>query len=286
MDNPLSHTAVLFEEALEGLDIRPGGVYVDATLGGAGHTAGIVERGGKVIGFDQDPEAIERVEALNLPNLTLVQANFRELQAKLKDLGISQVDGILADLGVSSFHFDDAERGFSYKYEGPLDMRMGQGELTAADVVNTFELVEISDILRTLGEEPRSYRIAKAIVEARPINSTVRLAEIIRKATGFREAGHPARKTFQALRIYVNDELGALKELLQSAEVVLKPAGRLVVISFHSLEDRLVKHFIRDSKRLESLSKKPIIPSVVEQTQNPRARSAKMRVAARVEVQA
>lgn len=286
MDNPLSHTAVLFEEALEGLDIRPGGVYVDATLGGAGHTTGIVERGGKVIGFDQDPEAIERVEALNLPNLTLVQANFRELQAKLKDLGISQVDGILADLGVSSFHFDDAERGFSYKYEGPLDMRMGQGELTAADVVNTFELVEISDILRTLGEEPRSYRIAKAIVEARPINSTVRLAEIIRKATGFREAGHPARKTFQALRIYVNDELGALKELLQSAEVVLKPAGRLVVISFHSLEDRLVKHFIRDSKRLESLSKKPIIPSVVEQTQNPRARSAKMRVAARVEVQA
>lgn len=282
--NDLSHTSVLFEEALEALNIQPGGLYVDATLGGAGHSQGIVGRGGKVIGFDQDPEAIARVAALNIPGLTLIEANFSELEERLASLGIAQVDGILADLGVSSFHFDDPERGFSYKYEGPLDMRMGTAELTASDVVNTFDIDEIADIIRTFGEEHRSYRIAKAIVEARPINTTVRLAEIIRKATGFREAGHPARKTFQALRIYVNDELDVLKSLLKAAERVLRPGGRLVIISFHSLEDRVVKHFIRDSGQLESLYKKPIIPTDQEQAQNPRARSAKMRVAERVEV--
>jgi len=279
MDKPLAHTAVLYQEALDWLNPRPGGIYVDATVGGAGHTRGMVERGGKVIGFDQDPEAIARVLAMRIPNLTLVQSNFRYLEAKLDELGITRVDGILADLGVSSFHFDDPERGFSYKYEGPLDMRMGEGDLTAAEVVNTFDEDEIADILYKYGEESRSRRIARAILEARPITTTARLAEVVRKATGFREAGHPARKTFQALRIYVNDELGALSDLLKATELVLKSGGRLVIISFHSLEDRMVKHFLRDSKVLHALTKKPIIPDETEQAQNPRARSAKMRVA-------
>ncbi len=279
----MSHTSVLYHEALDWLAVRPGGVYVDATLGGAGHTRGILERGGQVIAFDQDPEAIARAEALGLANLTLVEANFRELVPELKKRGLRQVDGILADLGVSSFHFDDARRGFSYQQEGPLDMRMGEGALTAAEVVNTYPEEDIADILYRYGEEPRSRRIARFIVENRPITTTTQLAEVIRRATGYREAGHPARKSFQALRIYVNDELGALEALLRGAEEVLKPGGRLVVISFHSLEDRLVKHFLRDSTLLKPLTKKPIIPSESEQRANPRARSAKMRVAERTD---
>jgi len=279
----MNHTPVLYQEALDWLAIRPGGVYVDATLGGAGHTRGILERGGRVVAFDQDPEAIARAKALGLPNLTLVEANFSELLPQLQKLGIGQVDGILADLGVSSFHFDDPQRGFSYQLEGPLDMRMGSGDLTAAEVVNSYSEEEIADILFKYGEEPRARRIARFIVENRPFNSTTQLAEVIRRATGFREAGHPARKSFQALRIYVNDELGALEQLLRSAEAVLRKGGRLVIISFHSLEDRLVKHFLRESAVLQPLTKKPIVPSETEQRENPRARSAKMRVAERVD---
>ncbi|WP_412917850.1 16S rRNA (cytosine(1402)-N(4))-methyltransferase RsmH [Meiothermus sp.] len=279
----MSHTSVLYHEALDWLAVRPGGVYVDATLGGAGHTRGILERGGRVIAFDQDPEAIARAQALNLAGLTLVQANFRELVPELKKRGFPQVEGILADLGVSSFHFDDARRGFSYQHEGPLDMRMGQDGLTAGEVVNTYSEDEIAEILYRYGEEPRSRRIARFIVQNRPIQTTTQLAEVIRRATGYREAGHPARKTFQALRIYVNDELGALEALLRGAEAVLKPGGRLVVISFHSLEDRLVKHFLRESTLLRPLTKKPIIPSESEQRANPRARSAKLRAAERID---
>ncbi|GIW36876.1 MAG: ribosomal RNA small subunit methyltransferase H [Meiothermus sp.] len=279
----MSHTSVLYHEALDWLAVRPGGVYVDATLGGAGHTQGILERGGRVIAFDQDPEAIARAAGLGLANLTLVEANFRELVPELQRRGLRQVDGILADLGVSSFHFDDARRGFSYQQEGPLDMRMGTGALTAAEVVNSYPEEEIAEILYRYGEEPRSRRIARFIVENRPITTTTQLAEVIRRATGYREAGHPARKTFQALRIYVNDELGALEALLRGAEEVLKPGGRLVIISFHSLEDRLVKHFLRDSSVLKPLTKKPITPSESEQRANPRARSAKLRVAERID---
>jgi len=279
----MNHTPVLYQEALDWLAIRPGGVYVDATLGGAGHTRGILEQGGRVVAFDQDPEAIARAKALGLPNLTLVEANFSELLPQLQKLGIGQVDGILADLGVSSFHFDDPQRGFSYQLEGPLDMRMGSGDLTAAEVVNSYSEEEIADILFKYGEEPRARRIARFIVENRPFTSTTQLAEVIRRATGFREAGHPARKSFQALRIYVNDELGALEQLLRSAEAVLRKGGRLVIISFHSLEDRLVKHFLRESAVLQPLTKKPIVPSETEQRENPRARSAKMRVAERVD---
>lgn len=278
----MSHTSVLYLEALDWLAVRPGGVYVDATLGGAGHTRGILERGGRVVAFDQDPEAIARAQALDLPNLTLVQANFRDLVSELEKRGLSPVDGILADLGVSSFHFDDARRGFSYQQEGPLDMRMGTSGISAAEVVNTYPEDELADILYRYGEEPRSRRIARFIVENRPITTTTQLAEVIRRATGYRQAGHPARKSFQALRIYVNDELGALEQLLRGAEQVLKPGGRLVIISFHSLEDRLVKHFLRDSTRLKTLTKKPIIPSAKEQQTNPRARSAKLRAAERI----
>ncbi len=279
----MRHTPVLYQEALDWLAVRPGGVYVDATLGGAGHTQGILERGGQVVAFDQDPQAIARAQALGLGGLWLVQANFRELLPQLARLGIDQVDGILADLGVSSFHLDDPERGFSYQLEGPLDMRMGAHGPSAAEVVNTFDEGSLADILYRYGEEPQARRIARYIVAHRPIHTTTQLAEVIRRATGFRRAGHPARKSFQALRIFVNDELGALEQLLQGAEEALRPGGRLVVISFHSLEDRLVKHFLRTSSKLKTLTKKPIVPSEKEQQENPRARSAKMRVAQRRE---
>jgi len=279
----MNHTPVLYQEALEWLAVRPGGIYVDATLGGAGHTRGILERGGQVIAFDQDPQAIARAQGLKLPQLTLVLANFRKLVPELNKRGVSQVDGLLADLGVSSFHLDDASRGFSYQQEGPLDMRMGQSELTAEEVVNTYPEETLAEILFRYGEEPRARRIARFIVENRPIRTTAQLAEVVRRATGFRRAGHPARKSFQALRIYVNDELGALEQLLRGAEGVLKPGARLVIISFHSLEDRLVKRFLRESALLRPLTKKPITPSEAEQHKNPRARSAKMRVAERVE---
>lgn len=290
MEKPLSHTSVLYEEALDYLRVKPGGLYVDATLGGGGHTRGILQRGGWVVGFDQDPAAIERARNLLLPGLspgqlTLLQANFRELEPRLRGLGVEQVDGVLADLGVSSFHFDDPTRGFSYHLEGPLDMRMGDRGQTAAEVVNELEVEELARILRELGEEPEAWRIARAIAKAReqkPIETTTELAEIVRRATGFRRTGHPARKTFQALRIYVNDELGALQELLEAAVKVLAPEGRLVVISFHSLEDRIVKHFLKGEPRLQVLNKKPLVPSEEEARDNPRARSAKLRAAERL----
>lgn len=275
------HIPVLYEEALYWLQIRPGEVYVDATLGGAGHAKGILERGGLVIGLDQDPEAVARARTLNLPGLRVFQRNFRYLKEVLEEAGVSQVAGILADLGVSSFHLEDPKRGFSYQKEGPLDMRMGEEGPTAYEVVNTLPLEDIYRILRDLGEERQAYRIAKAIVERRrktPIRTTLELAETVRQAVGFRKAGHPARKTFQALRMYVNDELGALEEFLRQAEEVLAPGGRLVVITFHSLEDRLVKRFLKES-HLKVLTKKPITPSPEEIAGNPRSRSAKLRAA-------
>ncbi|KGQ21681.2 16S rRNA (cytosine(1402)-N(4))-methyltransferase RsmH [Thermus filiformis] len=276
-----THIPVLFEEALEYLAIRPGGLYVDATLGGAGHARGILSRGGRVIGLDQDPEAVERAQSLGLEGLTVVQSNFRHLEQVLDELGVERVEGVLADLGLSSFHLDDPRRGFSYAQEGPLDMRMGEEGPTAEEVVNTQDLEELYRILKEYGEEPRAFAIARAIVEARrkkPIRTTTELAEIVRKAVGFRKAGHPARKTFQALRIYVNDELSALQDLLRAAQNRLAPGGRLVVISFHSLEDRIVKRFLKESG-LRVLTKKPVVPKEEEVRANPRARSAKLRAA-------
>ncbi len=272
---------MLLSEALEGLKVQPGGLYVDATLGGGGHTRAILQQSGRVIGFDQDPQAVARVTALNLPNLTVIPQNFRNLQSALRQLGIHQVQGVLADLGVSSFHFDEADRGFSYRLEGPLDMRMSLDGETAAEVVNTYDVEELAAVLRELGEEVQAWRIAQAIVAARPLQTTTQLAQVIQQAVGHRGAGHPARKTFQALRIQVNDELGALRELLRQACEVLAPQGRLVVISFHSLEDRIVKHYFRQEKRLTPLTRRPLEASPEESQLNPRARSAKLRIAER-----
>jgi len=279
------HQPVMLSEALDLLNVQPGGVYVDATFGGGGHTRGIVERGGQVLALDQDPDAHKRAERLGGVAIRFVKANFRDLEAVLASQGSPPVNGILADLGVSSFHFDDPARGFSYQQEGPLDMRMGDTGPTAAEIVNTLPEEELANIIWRYGEERQSRRIARAIVEARarePIETTTRLAEIIRRAVGFRKAGHPARRTFQALRIYVNDELGALTELLEAAGRVLAPGGRLVVISFHSLEDRIVKHFLREDPRFRVLTKKPLVASAAEQEKNPRSRSAKLRAGERI----
>lgn len=281
MEPVAQHVPVLYREALDLLQVRPGEVYVDATLGGAGHARGILERGGLVIGLDRDREAVERARALGLPGLRAYQANFRHLEAVLREAGVERVAGVLADLGVSSLQLEDPARGLSYHREGPLDMRLGEEGPTAEEVVNRLPPEALYRLLRDLGEERQARRIAQAIAAAReqaPIRTTTQLAEIVRRAVGFRRAGHPARKTFQALRMYVNDELGALEAFLPQAAAVLAPGGRLVVIAFHSLEDRLVKRFLKGSG-LRVLTPKPLAPSLEEVARNPRARSAKLRAA-------
>ena len=283
--NTTRHQPVMLSEALDLLNVQPGGVYVDATFGGGGHTQGIVERGGQVLALDQDPDAHKRAERLGGVAIRFVRDNFRNLEAVLASQGLPSVNGILADLGVSSFHFDDPTRGFSYQHEGPLDMRMAGEGLTAADVVNELAEEELAGIIWRYGEERQSRRIARAIARAReeePITTTTQLAELVRRAVGHRRGGHPARKTFQALRIYVNDELGALEDLLEASGRVLAPGGRLVVISFHSLEDRIVKHFLRDDPRFRVLTKKPLTASAAERERNPRSRSAKLRAGERI----
>ncbi len=277
------HRPVLLRETLELLAVRPGAVYVDATFGGGGHTRALLEAGARVVALDRDPEAIARGRAAlaGATQLTLVEANFRELERVLDALGIERVAGVLADLGVSSFHLEDPRRGFSYRLEGPLDMRMGEGGPTAAEVVNTLDEATLAEILFRYGEEPMARRIARAIVQNRPLRTTTELARVVQRAVGFRRAGHPARKTFQALRIYVNDELGALRALLAAAAGRLEVGGRIAVISFHSLEDREVKRFFRQHPDLTPLTKKPIRPGEEELGENPRARSAKLRGAER-----
>ena len=278
------HQSVLLKESLDLLAVRPGATYVDATFGGGGHTRALLSAGARVIALDQDPEAIARGRAAlgGEKRLTLVEANFRDLEAVLDRLGVERVAGVLADLGVSAYHLEDPRRGFSYRLEGPLDMRMGAVGMTAAEVVNTLDEDALAEILYRYGEEPKARRIAKAIVRRRPIATTTELARVVQEAVGYRRAGHPARKTFQALRIYTNDELGALEALLAASTRRLLPGGRLVVISFHSLEDRRVKHFIRDHPELKPLTKKPVRPSEQEMRENPRARSAKLRGAERL----
>ncbi|BDP41868.1 ribosomal RNA small subunit methyltransferase H [Deinococcus aetherius] len=281
--DPLSHTPVLAAEVVEALAPAPGRLIVDGTLGGAGHTRLLLEAGARVIGIDQDPYALDRARSEHLPGLTALEGNYRDMQELLAPLGVTRVDGVLLDIGVSSFQLDDAERGFSYHTEAPLDMRMSQAGESAADVVNTSPEEELAAIIYEYGEERHSRRIARAIVQARegaPIETTVRLAEIVKRAyPGFSKGIHPARRTFQALRIHVNDELGALRDGLQAAEALLAPGGRLAVISFHSLEDRIVKRFLRGSSTLTPLTKRPVEASEEEQARNPRARSAKLRAA-------
>lgn len=281
----LSHIPVLAGEILDALAPAPGKIFVDGTLGGAGHTRLLLERGATVYGIDQDPYALERARAAALPGLHVLQGNYRDMGELLLAQGVTQVDGILLDIGVSSFQLDDVERGFSYHSEAPLDMRMSQEGESAADVVNDLEESELAALIYEYGEERHSRRIARFIVQARekaPIETTVQLAELIKRAyPGFSKGIHPARRTFQALRIYVNDELGALRDGLKAAEGLLAPGGRLAVISFHSLEDRIVKRFLLGSEVLTPLTKRPLVASEAEQAGNPRARSAKLRVAER-----
>ncbi len=302
------HETVLLEEAVDVLLPRSGGVYVDATLGGGGHTARLLERSapdGVVIAFDQDESAIAHAEPLKQrypDRLTLVKSNFAQMEERLRALGVTAVDGVLFDLGVSSPQFDLPERGFSYWHEGPLDMRMDRRQpLTARDIVNEWDERELARILRDYGEERFAAAIARAVVRARsrkPIETTTELAEIVRAAipaAARRSGPHPARRTFQAIRMAVNDELGALERGLEAAFRALRPGGRLSVITFHSLEDRAVKRMFqtwaqgcicppefpvcqcgrRPLGRM--VSRKPVTPSSEELERNPRARSAKMR---------
>lgn len=226
---PLSHTPVLSAEVLEALAPAPGRVIVDGTLGGAGHTRLLLEAGAHVIGIDQDPYALNRARALNLPGLRVLEGNYRQMRELLASAGITRVDGILLDIGVSSFQLDDAARGFSYHADAPLDMRMSQAGESAADVVNTYPAEDLAAIIYEYGEDRHSRRIARAIVQAReaaPIERTVQLADLIKRAyPGFSKGIHPARRTFQALRVHVNDELGALRDGLEAAEALLAPGA-------------------------------------------------------------
>lgn len=297
------HRSVMLNETVDSLLIKPEGIYVDGTAGGAGHSSEIAKRltTGKLIAIDQDPDAV-KVASERLKGLPaqVIQSNFRNMDAVLKNLGISGVDGILLDLGVSSYQLDTAERGFSYKSEAPLDMRMSQSGTTAADLVNSLSSEELTKIFRDYGEEKFAYRIAENIVKHRntaPITTTVQLAELIASSVpaAARRDGHPARKCFQALRIAVNGELESLSEALDKAFELLNPEGVLSVITFHSLEDRMVKLRFRDyctgctcppeipicvcSKkprgRLEF--KKPVTATQEELNKNSRSRSAKLR---------
>jgi 16S rRNA (cytosine1402-N4)-methyltransferase len=285
------HLPVLAAEAIEALAIRPEGTYVDATFGAGGHTALMLAAlgpRGRLIALDADPSA--RAFAPDDARLTLMHANFRTLAAQLDTLEIAHVDGVLMDLGVSSMQFDEPERGFSFRAAAPLDMRMDPtaGE-SAATFLATRDEREIADVIYRFGEERASRRIARAIVALRdagtPVRDTLDLAGVVARAAGRggRTAIHPATRTFQALRIAVNDELGALTAGLDAALARTIPGGRVAVISFHSLEDRIVKQTFREDPRAHAITRKPIVAAPDEVASNPRARSAKLRVAERVE---
>jgi 16S rRNA (cytosine1402-N4)-methyltransferase len=269
------------------LNLRPNGRYIDATFGAGGHTRELLERtspGGRVLAVDQDETAIEqgRIELQSYGSrLELVKANFRDLESIVLEHGYTGLDGILADIGVSSMMLDDPARGFSFMREGPLDMRMDLDQpLTAADVLNTYNEKEIANILFNYGEERRSRQIASSIVRSRPMSRTTDLTRAIERVLGGRRYGkiHPATRTFQALRIFVNDELRSLETFLDSSMKVLRPGGRLVLISFHSLEDRIVKNKFRAPVVPGiALTKKVITAAVEEIDRNPRSRSARLR---------
>ena len=312
----VGHVPVLLKEAIDFLDVKPGGSYLDATVGLGGHSSEIARRlgaAGHLIGFDKDAAALERAAVslqpsalskgavegsaaaeqqtnLDWPTVSLIHSSFAEVEERAAP---ASLDGILADLGVSSLQLGDAARGFSFQAEGPLDMRMNpmSGE-TAEQVVNHIDERELADVIYEFGEERRSRRIARAIVRSRPIRTTTQLVEVVSAAARSMKLGHhkhdrihPATKTFQALRIFVNRELDDLKALLEAAPRVLRPGGRLVVISFHSLEDRIVKDALRAGFKdniFRLLTKKPVVASEDEVERNPRARSAKMRAAERL----
>jgi len=302
------HVSVLLEECIDGLNIKPDGIYVDGTLGGAGHSSRIAAKltTGKLIGIDRDMTALRAARARLAPygdRVCLVHSNFCEIQQVLKDLDIPGVDGILLDLGVSSPQLDDASRGFSYMSDAPLDMRMNnEDSLSAYDVVNTWEQSELKRILYDYGEERYAPQIAAAICRRRaekPIETTLELVDVIRSAmppAALREKQHPAKRSFQAIRIAVNDELGAVEQVMRDAVPCLNPGGRLAVITFHSLEDRIVKNGMAEAAKgctcppnfpvcvcgkkpkVKLISRKPIVSGQKELDENPRARSAKLRV--------
>ncbi|WP_310236232.1 16S rRNA (cytosine(1402)-N(4))-methyltransferase RsmH [Brevibacillus nitrificans] len=304
------HVTVLRDEAVAGLNIRPGGIYVDCTLGGAGHSSLIASQlteGGRLIAIDQDDWALdnarERLSAY-MDRVTLVKSNFRHIKDIVSDLGLEGVDGVLFDLGVSSPQLDEGERGFSYNADAPLDMRMDQqAVLTAYDIINEWAEEEIAKVIWEYGEEKFSRRIARQIVQYRakqPVQTTGELVELIKEgipAAARRTGPHPAKRTFQAIRIAVNDELNAFKEAVADAISVLRPEGRVSVITFHSLEDRICKQVYQELSKgctcppsfpicacgnkatVKVITRKPILPSAEELEANPRARSAKLRVA-------
>lgn len=302
------HVPVLYDEALAWLQPHPGGWYIDATLGAGGHAEGILlasHPDGRLLGMDADPDALQHASKVLEPfgdRAMLQVANFRQLAGVAGALGIREVDGILMDLGLSSRQLDDAERGFSFAQDGPLDMRMDRRQgPSAADLVNTLSEAELSDILWQYGEERHARRIAAAIAAERPLATTGQLADLVARTVGRREKIHPATRTFQALRIAINDELDALRQALPQARDLLRPGGRLAVIAFHSLEDRLVKQFYRQEAKdcvcppelpvcvcqhratLRVLTPKPVRPSAGETARNPRSRSARLRVAERLD---
>ena len=302
------HVSVLLQECIDGLNIKPDGIYVDGTLGGAGHSTQIAARltTGRLIGIDRDPVALKAAGERLAPyadRVTLVHSNFCDMAQVLKDLDIQGVDGILLDLGVSSPQLDDGARGFSYMADAPLDMRMNSDDsLSAETVVNTWSQDELKRILYNYGEERYAPQIAAAICRRRaekPIQTTLELVDIIRSAmppAALREKQHPAKRSFQAIRIAVNDELGAVEKIMEDAVGLLNPGGRLAIITFHSLEDRIVKNGMANAAKgctcppnfpvcvcgnkptVKNISRKPIISGEEELEINPRARSAKLRV--------
>ena len=306
------HVSVLLDECIEGLAIKPDGIYVDGTLGGAGHSSQIARRltTGRHIGIDRDPVALKAAGERLAPyrdRVTLVHSNFCEIKQVLEDLEIEGVDGILLDLGVSSPQLDDSSRGFSYMADAPLDMRMNsEDSLSAYDVVNTWSQEELKRILYDYGEERYAPRIAAAICsrrEEKPIETTLELVDVIRSAmpaAALREKQHPAKRSFQAIRIAVNDELGAVEKVMQDAIPCLNPGGRLAVITFHSLEDRIVKNAMAAASRgctcppnfpvcvcgkkpqVKLVNRKPITSTEEELERNPRARSAKLRICEKI----
>ena len=303
MTDKAPHLPVLIDEVVAGLAVVPGETLVDGTFGAGGYTRALLGVGaGRVIGFDRDPDAIASGPSLVPdPRLTLINERFSQMDRVLAERRLLPVDGIALDIGVSSMQLDQAERGFSFMKDGPLDMRMSQSGQTAADFLNHADEGEIARVLKEYGEEPRARAVARAIVAARPLTRTAELAAVVRRALGYRQGqkSDPATRTFQAIRIHLNAELDELEQGLRAAERSLRPGGRLAVVTFHSLEDRIVKRFLKirsgdvpsGSRHRPMVAKgptptfeqvaKPVSPSEAELARNPRARSARLRTAVR-----
>lgn len=300
---PQAHIPVMLREVMAALAPQPGERIVDGTFGGGGYSRSILATGAAVIGIDRDPDAVARGRAIADPGFTMVEGTFGAMDEHVSGLGIDTVDGVVLDVGVSSYQLDQAERGFSFRFDGPLDMRMGGEGPTAADICNHADVSDLAHLLRTFGEERHAGRVARAIVAARPLATTAELAAVCERALKAGPGIHPATRTFQALRIAVNDELAELARGLAAAESILAAGGRLVVVAFHSLEDRIVKRFLAErsgasggSRHMPVVSAPPasFAPSAKralgasdeEAATNPRARSAKLRAATRTDAPA